>query len=117
MFPEIGVPQNGWFIIENLIKMDDLGVPLFLEAHRWWQLKVMFLCLTCQIGRWSKNLAIAYFFNPGLVQLNHQNQDLFGESQPLLAGAVPEGRDEWSDKPIGFVNIERNVNGESAQKK
>ncbi len=31
---EIGVPQNGWFIIENPIKinMDDLGIPLFLET-------------------------------------------------------------------------------------
>ena len=31
VFPKIGVPQNGWFIRENSIKMDDLGVPLFLE--------------------------------------------------------------------------------------
>ena len=32
VFPKIGVPQNGWFIMENLIKMEDLEVPLFSET-------------------------------------------------------------------------------------
>ena len=37
-FPKIGVPQNGWFIMENPIELDDLEIPLFLETS---------VCLFC----------------------------------------------------------------------
>ncbi len=37
VFPKIGVPQNGWFIVENPIKMDDLGgfPPIFGSTPIW----------------------------------------------------------------------------------
>jgi len=34
VFPKIGVPQNGWFIMENPIKMADLGgTIIFGNTH------------------------------------------------------------------------------------
>ena len=34
MFPKIGVPQNGWCIMKNPFKMDDLGgTIIFGNTH------------------------------------------------------------------------------------
>ena len=50
-FQKIVVPQNGWFIKENPIKMDDLGVHLFLETPTYCKLSVFFSCPQTE-ARW-----------------------------------------------------------------
>ena len=40
-FPEMGVPPNGWFISWKIhLQMDDLGVPLFEETSKSWQISL-----------------------------------------------------------------------------
>ena len=37
VFPNIGVPQNGWFMRENPVRIDDLGVPLFFGNTQFYR--------------------------------------------------------------------------------
>ena len=48
-FQKIVVPQNGWFMMENLHKRDDLGVSLFLETPIYLTLPTFVLILILRI--------------------------------------------------------------------
>ena len=78
MFPNIVVPQNGWFIRENPIEMDDLGVPLFSETPIW----VLLLYNTSCFGRSLHQ--VGFLSSPSLDQQQRhhcQGQSLWAERQ------------------------------------
>ena len=92
-FPKIGVPQNGWFRMENPFKMDDLGYHYFWKHPYAFNVDVSWICTkksySAKNGSCPTYFPLLVFTHSTSSEKQNMHQHQWGSGQLWPANVFP----------------------------